>query len=285
MRTLNACSLYALLLAGLALPSQTGAAWMYVDAFKHSEPFFETGFEVNLADVPGVTGAWAVAADSTVVPLDPAGAGQYAAWLGPFATFTDFHDATVGNWRLTVEFGGGNEAVYDFIVNEYRPTFTADSFPPAPTMLSPLDGATGVDPTPTFTWDNGGTHDGPMESLFVFVWSEVNPAVLEFASSTSGPITLASESWTPSIVLPAGAASFLVQYETNENEDANVGDPVFNAGLSTVADPGINWLTTSGDLFSRDLIGFTVVPEPASALVFLAALSLSLARRRRNGSP
>jgi len=278
MSALSRYSLLAISVVCLLSCSSVSAAWLYVDAFKHSEPFYETGFELGLQDVPGATGARAVAADSSDVSLDLVGSGQYGAWLGPFATFTDFRDATVGSWRLVVEFAGG-DAVYDFVVNDFRSPFTPDSFAPSPAMLSPLDGATGVDPTPTFLWDNGGTHDGAMESLFVFVWSEADPSVLEFASSTSGPVTLASESWTPSVVLPAGAASFLVQYETNENEDANVGDPVFNASLSTIADPGITWVTTSGDLFSRDLIEFAVVPEPA-AMSILGLWGLALAWRR-----
>jgi hypothetical protein len=77
---------------------------------------------------------------------------------------------------------------------------------------------------------------------------------------------------------------FLVQYETNENEEAIVDDPVFNAAASTMADPGISWEFTGGDLYARDLITFTVVPEPAGWLLLIAGLlTLSYWRRGPNG--
>jgi hypothetical protein len=271
MRLAVCASLIGTLL--LVVPA-AGGADLYVDAFKHSDPAYEMNVQVFLTGVAGVTGVQALAPDATAIPLPLVGTEHYAARRGPFGTFGGFHAATVGNWRLTVSFAGG-DAVYDFTVNEYRSPFTADSFPPAPTMIDPTDGATGVDPTPTFQWDNGGTHDGPMESLFVSVQSQVNPMIGEMANP---PLT--AETWTPSVVLPAGLASFLVQYETNEHEDANVTDPVFNTGDSTVADPGITWDWSGGDLFSRDLIEFTVIPEPATAAL-LAVGALALVRRRR----
>ena len=199
--------------------------------------------------------------------------------VGPFASFAGFRSATVGNWTLTIQFAGG-DAVYGFVVNDFRTPFTTDSFPPAPTMTSPTDGAINVAPTPTFQWDNGGTHTGAIESLFVSVQSQVNPAIGQFENSFGGCIGLNDETWTPSVVLPAGLASFFVQYETNENEGANVDDPIFDAQASTVPDPNIVWDGTSGDLFSRDLIDFTVVPEPATLALFAAGAIVFFRRRR-----
>jgi len=121
-----------------------------------------------------------------------------------------------------------------------------------------------------------------MESFFASVWSQTIPGVGVFDSS-GGLFTLDTTTWTPPIVLPNGLATFLVQYETNENEDANVGTPVFNPGLSNINDPRIDWTGSSGDLFSRDLIDFTVVPEPgtAAALAFGGLCLLAYAWRKR----
>ena len=272
----------------LALVSQAGGASVSVSAFKHSDPAFETNVEVDLGGVAGVTGVGALCADGSPVVLNEYATDQFGSFVGPFGSFAAFYTATVGNWRLTVEFGSGNEAVYDMTVNDFRTPFVSTSFPPAPTVSAPVDGATGVAPTPTFVWDNGGLHAGAMESLFVSVWNVANPAIGVFEGSSGGPITLNAETWTPAIVLPAGAAEFLVQYETNEDEGANVDDPVFNAGLSTVGDPGIVWDSSSGDLFSRDLIGFEVVPEPGTLFLIalgVPALAARARRRRSTGAP
>ena len=276
--TVILCAVFVVM-AGM---SEVQAAWLSVNAFKYSDLSYETTVQVDLPDVAGVTDARAAGADGTAITLSPFGLQQFEARLGPFASFTGFHDATVGDWRLIVEFGSGNDAAYDFTVNDYRSPFTDSSFPPAPTVLSPLDGATDVEPTPTFLWNNGGAHTGTLESLFVSVRSDVNPAIGEFEGSTGGPISLNAETWTPSVVLPAGPASFLVQYETNESEDAHVSSPLFNPAFSTIADPGITWDQSAGDLFSRDLIGFTVVPEPSTLGLFLLCLP-ALWRRRRSG--
>jgi hypothetical protein len=264
--------------ATLAAAQPATAAQLFLDMFKYSDPAFESSLQVNLTGVPGVTGVTAHAADGSPLTLSAYAPGQYVAPLGPFTLFTQAHAASIGNWSLAVEFTGGGVAAYNFTVNDFRTPFTATSFPPAPTVLSPAHDATGVAASPTFTWDNGGTHTGSLESLFVSVWSQAVPGVGIFENSFGGSLGLNDTAWTPSIVLPAGLASFLVQYETNANEDANVADPVFNAAASTVADPGLGW-TSSGDLFSSDLINFTVAPEPAT-LALLALGGLALLRRR-----
>jgi hypothetical protein len=277
---LAVCCFLIVVPAGL---SQAGQ--IYVDAFKFSDPAYQTAVQVDLAELGGITAVGALTANGTALTLDAFGSGQYGAWTGLWSNFSDFHSATVGNWRLTVTLGGAGQAVYDFVVNDFRSPFTADSFPPAPTVTYPPDGGGGIPQTPTFQWNNGGPHTGPLESLFVRTDSTVNPAVFEFASSSAGPLTLNSVSWTPSVVLPAGAATFLVQYETNQDEDANVDDPVFNPSLSTAADPNVNWVGSSGDLFSRDLVGFTVLPEPATlGLLVLGGLALCLRRREPGGN-
>jgi hypothetical protein len=261
--------------------SDVHGAELFVDAFRYSDPAWETGIEVDLSGVPGVTGVKATSPGGTGVTLDPFGPSQFASQLGPFGSFSDFHTATVGNWQMVLEFGAGNDAVYHFVVNDYRNPFTDGSFPPAPTMVSPLDGVVGVDPTPTFQWNNGGAHTGPIESLFVSVWNEADPGIGEMDSSGGGGLNLSDTSWTPSVVLPGGPAWFLVQYETNENEDNNVGTPVFNRGTSTVADPSISWDWSGGDLFSKDLVQFTVVPEPSTLSLTLLGLPAAWRWRRR----
>ena len=271
------------LLVMVATPWRLEASWLYINAFQYSDPLYDTNVFLDLSDVAGVTGARATRADGTPIILGPEFTPQtFGAWAGPFASFSDMHTATVGTWQLAIEFGAGNEAVYDVVVNEYRTPFTAASFPPAPTLISPFGGAIGVAPTPTFTWDNGGLHTGAMESLFVSVWSEVNPAIGAMDSSGGGGLGLNDQTWTPPGVLPGGPASFLVQYELNENEDAVVETPQFNGTLSTVADPGITWDWSGGDLYSRDLIEFTVVPEPATmALLAAGVVSLVFGRSRK----
>ena len=278
-RTAILCAAAAALVS--ACPVQ--AARVTVDAFKHSEPFFESNVQVDLAGEPGVTGVRAVRADGVPTVLDMVGPDLFGAWQGPFGTFAALHNATVGDWRLIVELGAGNEAVYDMAVNDFRTPFTSSSFPPAPTVLTPPDGGL-AGPAPTFVWDSGGAHTGALENLFVSVLSQVDPTVGVFENSAGPGLSLDAETWTPAIVLPEGPASFLVQYETNENEDANVDDPVFNAALSGPPDPGIVWTDSSGDLFSRDLIEFTVVgdiPEPASVVLFLLG-NLAVYRRLRS---
>ena len=266
-----------LILVMLLVCAYAQAATVSVNGFKYSDPLFETGIEVDLSGVSGVTGVDAVSASGETMSLSPCAADRYAATFGPYADFGSFLGATSGNWQLTIRFGS-EAAVYDFTTGGFGGP-TAESFPPVPTVIDPMDGATGVSPTPTFNWDNGGTHTGLMESLFVSVQSLVNPASGQFASS-SGGIGLNDETWTPSLVLPAGDASFLVQYETNQNEDDRVSDPVFNNISSTMSDPGIRWDSHSGDLFSRDLITFTVVPEPGT-LGLLTLGGLAMIRRRR----
>ena len=264
------------------------AAGVEVNAFKYSDPSFESNVQVDLSGVPGVVGASVKTAGGTVQALSSYAPDHYGAWQGPWTSFAEFHTAAIGDWQLVIDLTGGDKAVYDFSVNEFGDPFTSDSFPPAPTMTSPSNGQSGVSPTPTFQWDNGGTHTGALESLYVFVASQANPAISQFESSSGGSLTLASESWTPTVVLPPGAAYYLVQYETNQDEDAKVTTPVFNISASTVADPNIPWDLSYGDLFSRDDIEFTVAPEPATlallALGFALSLSkggMALNRRRR----
>jgi hypothetical protein len=250
----------ALLLSGPLLVVTLGgaaqAAWLTVDAFKYSDPAFETSIQVNVAGVAGVTGVDAVSAGGTALSLSLLNVDHYGATFGPFGNFASFFGATAGAWKIRIHFGASGSVIYDFPVSGFG-TPGVDPFPPVPTMISPTDGATGVNPTPTFSWNNGGTHGGALESLFVNVYSLVNPAVGQFENSF-GAIGLNDMAWTPSVVLPPGAAMFLVQYETNENEDARVGLPVFNPVTSTRSDPLIAWEFHSGDLFSRDLITFTV---------------------------
>jgi hypothetical protein len=272
MRTVLSAWLVSVAL--LAAPAAWGAD-LFVDAFKYSDPMYETSIQVQFGVAPGVTGVSAKAADGTMVALNLVAPGDYYAKLGPFATFAAFHATTVGNWQLMIDASGAS-LNYDFTVNEYRTPFTDASFAPAPTMTSPTDGAVGVPATPTFQWDNGGPHTGALESLYTYVQSDLPPVVSQAANPPLG-----ATSWTPAISLPSGAASFLVQYETNENEDANVTDPVYNSSTSTGPDPGIAWDTTSGDLFSRDLIHFTVVPEPATMALLAAGFLPLLARRRK----
>jgi hypothetical protein len=256
------------------------AADLSVSGLKLSDPQFLTLIEVS--DVAGVMGARARAADGTNITLTPAGPDQFALFLDPFSTFSEFRAATTGNWRLTLEFVGG-AAMYDFVVNDFHTPFTEADFPPAPTMLSPTDGAAGVSSTPTFLWNPGGPHTGPLESLFVSVSSLVDPTAFAVEGSFGGSgLTLASSSWTPPLMLPAGPATFLVQYETNGNEDAVVNVPVFNAAASTIADPGIVWESTSGDLFARDLITFTVVPESSTVLLLTSGLIPAFILRLRS---
>src|SRR5262245_30489889 len=181
--------------------SAVKAADLQVNGFKLSDPQFLTNIEVFLSDVPGVTGAQARTAGGTDITLTPSAPGQFFLFLPPFATFTDFHAATVGNWKLTVQFAAG-AAIYDFPVNDFRMPFTEAAFTPAPTLLGPTDGATGVSPTPTFLWDPGGPHTGMIESLFVRADSLADPAVFAQAGSFGGGVTLASTSWTPPVVLP-----------------------------------------------------------------------------------
>jgi len=258
--------------------SHAAGASLHVDAFKYSDPAYETGVEVDLAGIAGVTGVQAVSAVGTPVSLAPLGPDLYAGKLGTFGTFGDFETETVGNWQLVISLAGGS-AVYDFAVNAFAAPFEDGSFPPAPTMIYPTEGQAGMPQTPTFLWDNGGLHDGPMESLFVSVQNIANPAIGAFDNSWGG-ISLNDESWLSPIALPAGEATFLVQYEMNLNEDQNVDDPIYNQALSGIADPGIVWDESSGDLFSRDLVQFTVVPEPAT-ICLLALGGLAMLRNRR----
>jgi len=276
MKLIVAVAAVLALVAGTAAAGPLPTGNVTVDMFKYSDPAFETAIQVNLSGVPGVTGVSATTAGGSSLPLTPYAPNQYAATVGPFASFDDARAATVGIWNLSLGFSGG-AADYEFLVHDFRTVFTAASFPPAPTVLYPLDGATGVAQSPTFLWNNGGTHTGALESLFVAAQSVSVPGVGIFESSSSGPIGLNDTSWTPSIVLPPGAATFLVQYETNENEDANVDNPILTGGAAP--DPGIAW-SSSGDLFSRDLVGFKVTPEPAT-LALLALGGLLLSRRRR----
>lgn len=272
-------------LAALVAGTSAAAAELSVAAFKYSDPAFQANVEVDLAGVAGVTGVEAVMADSTVLSLDQFAADRFGKFSGQYASFAAFQAAVVGDWRLRIAFGGSGTAVYQFVVNDFRSPFTTDSFPPAPTLLSPTDGAVGTSSTPTFLWDNGGTHGGPLESLFVSVASEANPSIFEFQNSFGPSLDLNATSWTPSIALPPGAASFLVQYETNQGEDASVDDPVFSAALSTINDPNIAWTRSAGDLYSRDLIRFTVAPEPSSAALFcICGWGWLLGCRRRRGT-
>jgi len=270
--------------AALALVAGTAAAGaptgsLSVNFFKHADSTFEADIDLGLGSLAGVTGVGAHAADGSAVALTPYGSNQFAAWLGAFASFDQAHAAGVGLWTLDLHLSGGGVASYEFVVHDFRPTFDSASFPPAPMLTAPLGGATGVSPTPTFTWDNGGAHTGQLESLFVNVWSESIPGIGAIDGS-GGTLSLNATTWTPPVVLPAGAAKFLVQYETNENEDANVDNPIFRVAESTVADPMGGW-TSAGDLFSRDQISFTVAPEPATlSMLVLGGLAL-LARRRR----
>jgi hypothetical protein len=271
-------------LAVLVAGASAGAAELSVSAFKFSDPAFQTNVEVDLTGVAGVTGVEAVMADSTVLTLDQFAADRFGKFSGQYASFAAFQAAFVGDWRLRIAFGGSGTAVYQFNVNDFGAPFTTASFPPAPTLLSPTDGAVGVSATPTFLWDNGGTHAGPLESLFVSVASETNPSILEFESSFGPSLDLNATSWTPSIALPPGAASFLVQYETNQGEDAHVEDPVFSSALSTINDPSLDWTRSAGDLYSRDMIRFAVVPEPRSAALFCVCVCVwgrLLGSRRR----
>jgi len=279
MRTRSGAMVLAAVVTLSAVVAPLAAARLEVSGFRHADPRWESLIEIALADVPGATGVTAVTPDGTPLVLNAVSADTYAAWSGPFASFASFHVATVGDWQLTVQLAAG-DAVYNFTVNDYRTPFTDADFPPAPTMIDPTDGAAAVSPTPTFQWNNGGPHTGPMESLFVSVASLVEPGVGELQNSFAPGLDLNDQSWTPSISLPAGLAQFLVQYETNLNEDANLADPIFNPVASTVPDPAIAWNETFGDLFSRDQITFTVVPEPAAATALLLAAGL-LARRRR----
>jgi len=255
-----------------AAPAARGAE-LVVDALKYSDPVYETSILVDLGAAPGVTGVSAKTADGTMVALNMEGPGNYQAKLGPFAAFAAFHAATVGNWQLLIDYSG-TAAVYDFTINEFRTPFDENSWPGVPTMIDPLDGAFGVPATPTFQWNNGGAHAVP-ESLLTYVQSDVTPAIFQAANPA-----LTTTSWTPAIVLPPGAASFLVQYESNLNEDDHVTDPVYDINTSTAPDPGIVWDTSNGDLLSRDLIRFTVVPEPATMFLLAAGFVPWFCRRR-----
>ncbi|HOI53625.1 MAG TPA: hypothetical protein PLP01_00070 [Phycisphaerae bacterium] len=270
-------------MAVLLAAAAAQAATVTVDCFQYSDPAYTANIQVDVSDAAGVTGARAVTAGGTAMTLDDLGGQQFGAWLPSVGAFASLHGAVVGSWELILEFGAGHEAAYQMTVNEYRMPFTEASFPAAPTLISPIDGATNVSPSPTFTWDNGGLHGGPLESLFVHVQSIASPGIGIFEGSVGGPIALNDEVWTPAIVLPPGQATFLVQYETNQNEDANVDTPVFLPLHSTLGDPGIVWSGSSGDLYSRDVIHFTVVPEPGcAAMVLLGAAMLARFRRRRH---
>ncbi len=263
------------LLSGFALMlvwfTEARAARVTVNGFKYSDPAFESRIEVDLEGIAGVTGVDATAADGTAVSLTADGPDRYRAVLGPYANFLPFLAATGGTWELRIHFGASGTAVYAFPVSGFGTPAGPDPFPPAPTMISPTDGATGVAQRPTFRWNSGGMHTGVLEALFVNVFSLADPAIGEFANSF-GSLGLNDTMWTPSLTLPAGgAASFLVQYETNQSEDSRVGVPVFDSASSTVGDPGIPWDQHSGDLFSRDLITFTVPPLEIVSIVRNAA--------------
>lgn len=267
------------ILALLLVAAHVQAASLSVSGFKYSDTKFETVVQVDLPMVAGVTGVDIVAGGGTPLALSvPFGAtDQYVGTFGPFADLAPFLATTDGIWSVRLRFGAGEMAMYEVFVSGFGSP-AADPFLPVPTITSPLDGATGVSATPTFTWDNGGTHNGAMESLFVNTWSLTGP-VSQFDNS-SGGLGLNDQSWTPSVVLPAGQAQFLVQYETNQDEDGRVSPLFFNAGGSTMVDPLISWDSHWGELYSRDLVTFTVVPEPAS-LALLTLGAAAMLRRRR----
>jgi len=79
-----------------ALPAH--GAWLFVDCFKHSEPFFEAGVQVGLTGIAGVTAVRATAADLSPMTLDPFGPDLYAARLGPYASLGDLFSGPGWPW-------------------------------------------------------------------------------------------------------------------------------------------------------------------------------------------
>lgn len=206
-------------------------------------------------------------------------------WSGKqtYSDLSSLETALQGNYTITVT-SGSSTSTMTYTMQNLFGLGMSGAFLGIPQITSPAQGATGVSATPTFTWTPGSNDS----SAFIINASVDSNTVHEDEMNVNGgSLSLGAMSWTPTVTLNGGPATFSILYGntdpslvslilTNYNTTGSVTwsqSPYAPVGYASGGTPLLG-------LGSQDIRSFTVTPEPASAALMMLG-GVALLRRRR----
>ncbi len=145
---------------------------------------------------------------------------------------------TNGLWKLYINRGHASQQLYYFAVNVSGVTTQVLG---NVNITFPLNGATGIASTPTYTWT------GPSNLAAIFGLSTHSGAGFNYGTTLPGSAT----NWTPGVLSP-GANSLYLDYRSN-----NFPGITFTTPTNIVGNPVPDW-SAQGDLHSYRYSDFTV---------------------------
>ncbi len=172
-------------------------------------------------------------------------------------SFSGLTSEIAGDWALIWDRGLATETVATI---GFGPVSESE-FLAVPSLITPVDGASGVSPTTSFEWEYTiPAIDAQVDRVQLFLWGPGGIGLV------SGELPLSASLWTPPAPLVPGIWEAIV---INGIDVRLVADGI---GGSISGDPwviqNLDWL----GLNSADRAGFAVVPIPGALWLFISGL-------------
>lgn len=261
--------MFVVLLLSLLIGGLTGPTWAVVslDVTEIGILEYKDYWDGTAITNPYGIEVWVNGSNITSVSVTDPHSGNHSLtdWGGGQWGFDDGGFASLV--ALEASYGNGN---YAFNFNSGEDTVTIDYQNTEPSgfanITNPTDGQTGVGLNPTYTWDSAAGYGEALGMWVIEDPSGVADDIYENVPEYNTALT----SWQP------GSLSELTEYEFELSVFKAQGGSV--QALSTDGSDDFDYY---GLFDYTNIVGFTTIPEPATALSLLGMMGLYFVYRRR----